>query len=230
MPPHERAWRHPSELGPPAHEPTTASGRLLIVSTAALGLLLVGVLAIVATPPGDAEVATSATPATVEAASAGLASSPAIPFAVPVRPVVVPVAAAGLGLTSHAVAGRAAQRDGQTIDAVLPTGEPVRAVVMAIADQAGIVVVSIPAVATSATYALAPAAAELAPSDTVEVLGLDPAVLSVAALAEAAVADGTPVTDAAGMLIGLCRRDPSSRQTLIVVTDEPLVAAIDETD
>lgn len=226
MPPHERPWRHPSELGPPAHEPTTASGRLLIVSTAALGLLLVGVLAVVATPARDPEVAG---PATAEAASSGLASSPVIPFAVPLRPVVVPVAAAGLGLTTHG-GGRADARDGQTIDAVLPTGEPVRAVVMAGADDDGIVVVSIPAVATSAIYAVASTAAELGPRDTVAVHGLDPGVVSVADLTEAAVADGTPVTDADGSLIGLCRRDPSSRQTLIVVTDEPLVAAIDGSD
>ena len=43
MPPHERPWRHPSELPAPAHEPPTRGGRLLIVVTAAVGLVLVGV-------------------------------------------------------------------------------------------------------------------------------------------------------------------------------------------
>jgi hypothetical protein len=58
LPPHEREWRHPSELPAPAHEPPTRAGRLLIVATGAIGLALVGVLAIRMTPgrtpPGDA--------------------------------------------------------------------------------------------------------------------------------------------------------------------------------
>ena len=50
MPPHERAWRHPSELPAPPHEPPTPGGRLLIVVTAAVGLALVGVMAVRMTP------------------------------------------------------------------------------------------------------------------------------------------------------------------------------------
>ena len=50
LPPHERPWRHPSELPAPAHEPPTRSGRLLIVTTAAVGLALVGVMAVRMTP------------------------------------------------------------------------------------------------------------------------------------------------------------------------------------
>jgi hypothetical protein len=49
-PPHERAWRHPSELPAPPHEPPTRGGRLLIVATATVGLALVGVMAIRMTP------------------------------------------------------------------------------------------------------------------------------------------------------------------------------------
>jgi hypothetical protein len=50
VPPHEREWRHPSELPAPPHEPPTPGGRLLIVITAAVGLALVGVMAIRMTP------------------------------------------------------------------------------------------------------------------------------------------------------------------------------------
>ncbi|CAN5616786.1 hypothetical protein BH24ACT5_BH24ACT5_29210 [soil metagenome] len=50
LPPHERSWRHPSELAPPAPEPTSRSGRVLIVSAATLSLLLVGMMALSMTP------------------------------------------------------------------------------------------------------------------------------------------------------------------------------------
>jgi hypothetical protein len=50
LPPHERAWRHPSELPAPRHEPPTRGGRALIVATAAIGLSLVGMMAIRMTP------------------------------------------------------------------------------------------------------------------------------------------------------------------------------------
>lgn len=50
LPPHERPWRHPSELAAPAPEPASRSGRLLIVATATVSLVLVGVLAVTMTP------------------------------------------------------------------------------------------------------------------------------------------------------------------------------------
>jgi hypothetical protein len=50
LPPHERPWRHPSELAAPPPEPTTRSGRVLIISTATVSLLLVGALALAMTP------------------------------------------------------------------------------------------------------------------------------------------------------------------------------------
>lgn len=64
QPPHERSWRHPSELAAPVAEPTTPAGRVLIISTATVGLVLVGVLALLMTPDrvdqaGDAVVSSS---------------------------------------------------------------------------------------------------------------------------------------------------------------------------
>src|ERR1700752_2211352 len=50
LPPHERPWRHPSELGPPPHEPTSTTGRVLIVTSATVSLILIGLLAIAVTP------------------------------------------------------------------------------------------------------------------------------------------------------------------------------------
>ena len=50
LPPHERSWRHPSELPGPPPEPATRGGRLLIVAVGTVGLVLVGVLALTMTP------------------------------------------------------------------------------------------------------------------------------------------------------------------------------------
>ena len=64
LPPHERSWRHPSELPGPPPEPATRGGRLLIVAVGTVGLVLVGVLALTMTPrradqAGDAVVTTT---------------------------------------------------------------------------------------------------------------------------------------------------------------------------
>jgi hypothetical protein len=50
LPPHERSWRHPSELPGTPPEPATRGGRLLIVAVGTVGLVLVGVLALTMTP------------------------------------------------------------------------------------------------------------------------------------------------------------------------------------
>ncbi len=50
MPPHERAWRHPSSCPRRRTSRPLPGGRLLIVATAAIGLALVGVMAIRMTP------------------------------------------------------------------------------------------------------------------------------------------------------------------------------------
>src|SRR3954465_14340925 len=53
LPPHERSWRHPSELGPPSPEPTSTSGRVIIATAATLSLLLIGLLVVSMTPGND---------------------------------------------------------------------------------------------------------------------------------------------------------------------------------
>lgn len=80
LPPHERTWRHPSELAPPPLEPPTRGGRVLIISTATVSLLLVGVMALLMTPdrartPGDAEAIETDIVTFVPAADAGAAGA-----------------------------------------------------------------------------------------------------------------------------------------------------------
>ena len=71
LPPHERTWRHPSELGPTALDVPAGGGRLLAFSTGAVTAVLVAVLVVSFSPKRSAAPsAISAT--TVPAASVQL--------------------------------------------------------------------------------------------------------------------------------------------------------------
>jgi hypothetical protein len=223
LPPHERPWRHPSELGPPAHEPTTTSGRVLIVTTAALGLLLVGVLAISMTPER------AASPETAASMISGLRTVPPPAAARDQPPLVTPLGEAGWGVTTmSAVRGRSGRR----IEARLPSGETVDVEIVAVDRSAGLTVVSLPAVEG---YELA--AAEPGPSDTVLVNTDPPLVVTMHELAALDVDEATPVLDEAGDLIGLCTREddgvalrtvntmPDDRATTTVATTRPPATA-----
>jgi len=63
IPPHERQWRHPSELAPTAADiDTPTNGRALILATGTTALLLVAVLVVAFSPPrSSAPSAVSAT-------------------------------------------------------------------------------------------------------------------------------------------------------------------------
>lgn len=52
LPPHERQWRHPSELAPTADslEPSSAKSRILVVSSGAVAAVLVAVMVLTVTP------------------------------------------------------------------------------------------------------------------------------------------------------------------------------------
>jgi hypothetical protein len=76
VPPHERTWRHPSELGPTALDVPAGGGRLLAFSTGAVTAVLVAVLVVSFSPKRSAAPsAISAT--TVPAASVQLRANTA---------------------------------------------------------------------------------------------------------------------------------------------------------
>lgn len=196
MPPHERSWRHPSELGPGAdHEPTTAGGKALIVTTATLGLLLVGVLAIAMTPDR------SSSPEAVASTISGLRQEPTSAAALeqPALPMVTPLGDDGWGVTTmSALAGRSGR-----VAVRLPSGAEVEAEILTTDRSTGLTVVSLPA---SAGYDLA--MDEPAPTDTVLVHGDPPRTVTMTELAALDVDEATPVLDADGDLIGLCTQEP----------------------
>lgn len=196
LPPHERPWRHPSELGRAVHEPPNAHSHVIMVSTAALGLLFVALLAVAVTP-GDG----------------------------PSQGVVVPLEH-GLALMTQPEDEPV--RGGETVVGALPGGVRVTALVVAADD--GLVVVSLPAAAGRA-YDMAPTGGDdPSPHDTVQVHGHELATVTLAALRELDVADGTPITDADGRLIGLCVEDPASGATTMMVIDQARVDALDGSD
>ena len=83
LPPHERSWRHPSELGPTRHDVVDDSkGHLPAFAFGALAVLAVAGLLIAMTPrPASNPIALSATtmpPATVRAPAVSTAAAPAV--------------------------------------------------------------------------------------------------------------------------------------------------------
>ncbi|MET0143259.1 MAG: hypothetical protein ABW328_00495 [Ilumatobacteraceae bacterium] len=195
LPPHERPWRHPSELGPPEHEPTTNGGKALIVTTATLSLLLVGVLAIAMTPDR------SAAPEAAASTISGLRSAPAGAAALdqPPLPMVTPIGHDGWAITTmSALAGHSG-----SITARLPSGSVVDVEIVSTDRGAGVTFVSLPEVAES-SYELADT--EPAPSDTVLVHGDPPRVVPMVQLVGLDVDEATPVLDDAGHLVGLCTK------------------------
>ena len=192
LPPHERTWRHPSELGPPAHEPTTTGGRVLMISTATVGLLLVGVLVLTMTPRrSESPVAASSTISALRSApSAAVEQPPALPLVTPVGD--------GWGVTT---ADAVAATDGELVEVRLVSGDVVDAEVMGTDPAGAVTVVSLPADPDAEHLELA---AQPGPTDTVLVQTADPIVVTMDELGSLDVDEATPVLDDRGRLVGLC--------------------------
>lgn len=225
LPPHERPWRHPSELGPPEHEPTPGSARLLIVTTATFGLVLVALLAVAVTPSSTTSTDGPPTVAAVRAVPASLVHlGPEV-----TAPMVAPVGQGGLALTTAAaVRGRRAE-----VTVRLPSGEAVEAAVMSVDEHRELAVVSLPESVPTETFAVVTDTRPLVPADTVLVHSAEPVVVAVGSLATLEVSEGTPVSDGQGNLVGLCTLDEASAQPLLAdvdLTPDELVAAIVESD
>jgi hypothetical protein len=203
LPPHERPWRHPSELGPPEHEPTSTRGRVLIVTTATLSLLLVGALALSMTPgQGPGPIAVGSTTAEASTRPAALEQ--------PGLPMVTPLGDEGYGVTTAGAAGGSRAR----MAARLPSGAVVDVYIVRRDEASGVTLVSLPT--RTSGYELA--ASRPAPSDTVVVQAREPIVVAMVDIAGLDVAEGTPVLDDQGDLVGLCTWDADTITVMTVST------------
>ncbi len=175
---------------------------MLIVTSATVSLILIGLLAIAITPDrAPTPIAASSTINELGSRSvpAAIASSVALTATTrPSLPVVTPVGDEGWAVTTwEAVAGETGW-----MDARLPSGEVVTVEVVGADQAAGLVVVTLPPSTGTAGYELAANRPE--PSDTVYVNGSQPRVVTLLDLAYLEVEEATPVLDGAGALIGLC--------------------------
>ena len=165
---------------------------MLIATTAAVSLLLVGLMVVSMTPER------TGSPETASSTSAGAARSTPAALQRPGLPVVTPLGAHGLAVTTlgavDGVEGRLRAR--------LPDGAIHMVTLLATDADTGLAVVELPAAARVDGYDLADE--EPAPSDTVLVNGRPPVVVPMADLADLDVEEGTPVLDGDGNLVGLC--------------------------
>ena len=192
---------------------------MLIVTSAAISLVLVGLLALAVTPDH------AASPIAGSATAVGSPSPRSFPVAIAsssalttarlddLLPVVTPVGDEGWAVTTwEAVAGQT----GWT-DARLPSGEVVEIEIIGKDPAAGLVVVTLPA----ATEGYRLAADRPGPSDTVYVNADEPKVVTLDDLVSLDVEEATPVLDDAGALIGLCTGDGRDGTTLMTVDTMP---------
>jgi S1-C subfamily serine protease len=253
LPAHERAWRHPSELGGAGWthiEPPITIGRGLLITTGAIGgLLSLAVLwamlpsagrgglssptVVTSTANNQSGTVTTIRPETLVATSLDprvpsttlrtAASSPPLSEAstttaeVPVETVgnqgselvEAPPVAVGIGDSLLITTARAVE--GQTsITLTGADGQPHDATVVMVDPKLGLAVLSADAAAMTTSYGIGPTAS---PGDVVTVLGDTPTSANVAVDASghltldkwaASAAEGTPVINADGLLVGMC--------------------------
>jgi hypothetical protein len=207
-PPHERSWRHPSELAPPAPDPPTRSFRIAAAATGAAGVALVGLLAVVITP-GVAPVTVSSSTIT----PAAFATSPA---SLTVTTAGFPVAVAPSGERRVAlVSANMTATDGvRTVGESQTTvwlSDSVTAQGLLMAEVGGIAVVEF----DDDTEARAMGVTEYMvatsiPGDGDQVTTMIddvPHILTLGEIAALGLEPGTPVFDGEGRLVALCDHD-----------------------
>jgi hypothetical protein len=242
LPPHERAWRHPSELAAAEREAfrteaVPASTRVFAVVTGTLGLLAIGVLILSASPRRqESPVAISATTTPVSVAEAGSAGSnaggiaaigrfasdddddaEATPEAVP------PALATPIGDGRSALMTRLSTGgvEGDAFDVRLTSGPVVTAAVVDTTAD-GLVVVTI----VDPDQSGHAVAGDLPHDDEMVTILTDPPItILFGDIATVGVDEGTPVVDADGDLIGLCTRAGDGATDVVDVTGQIPVAS-----
>lgn len=226
LPPHERAWRHPSELAAEERdafrsEQPSASIRVAAMASGAVGVLMVGVLVMIASPDrGAAPIAVSATttapaleqttntrPAAVRLPVAGTATTtvPATVFVIAATPIDDGRFAL---VTRMAVDG--AEND--VLDVVTPSGRIVDGWVVDEVGDALVVELAEP----EPEHGHAIAASAPADHEIVTVMSDPPRDIALADVGELEVDEGTPVLDGDGEVVGLCSHDRESGLTRLV--------------
>jgi len=192
-PPHERSWRHPSELPPPTPEDPTSGLRALAVVTGLCGLVLVTVVALAITPTSSSVTVNDSSPSAAVRANVAAVSSGST-AETPISVVIVRVAG------SDAAAG------GRTAMTVWLSGDvPADALMMfEVADVAIVRLIDTDVAETAdyVQYQLADAVPDT--EDRVIVAMDDPVEVSLGAVASLGAEPGTLVIDDDGHLVAVC--------------------------
>lgn len=231
IPPHERQWRHPSELAAEERaqaraEPMPIASRAVALATGSIGLVALAVVFLVMTPARQAApVAVSATtnpvaePAGTAESSATIVAARRTESEVPTStsPVMRAALATPIGSGEYAVVLRASLgADGEMPDLVLPSGRVTSGEVMGDAGDSGEAVL-----VHLADREPGHEVAERRPDgdDVVTVMTDPPISVALDDLDEVEAADGTAVVDAAGDLVGLCSDRGGSTDLVEVAAD-----------
>ena len=224
LPPHERTWRHPSELAAEERalivaEPSSRNARILALTTGTLGLLAVGLVLITITPKRvDSPIALSAstTPARVASgAPAAIASS--VSDRSGLRSETASVLATPIGDGRFALVTRASVSGSSdtVIDVRLPSGRTSAGSIVTASNGAVVVALE------SSEPGHEIATHRPADRDMVTVMASPPITVAYDDVDTLAVDEGTAVIDDDGHLVGLCsRRDGSRNVRLIEVSAE----------
>lgn len=231
LPPHERTWRHPSELAAHEHavarsQTATATTRAFAFTTGTLGLLAVGLLMVAVTPSRTAApVAISATTTPTgndggTAPAATATSSIRNPVALRNRSdlLATPIGEGRFALvTATDVATMPRPADvGEAVQVAVPSGTTHDARIVGLAGDT--VLVELERSEPGVALAEHPPAGH----DVVTVLAEPPVTIVLDDLATLVVDEGTAVLDRAGGLVGLCTRGDGD-ETRLVVVDGKLV-------
>ncbi len=176
---------------------------MLIVTTATLSLLLIGLLALSMTP------GRGGSPAAVEATTARPTTHLAA-LEQPPLPMVTPLGDEGWAVTTSGAVG---SRVG-IMAARLPSGDVVDVEIVRRDTDSGVTLVSLPQL----THGYELAASSPGPSDTVVVHGVEPQIVPMVEVSGLEVAEGTPVLDDQGALVGICTKVASGISVMTVST------------
>ncbi len=231
LPPHEREWRHPSELA--AEERASAraealpvSSRVFALTTGTAGLVAIAVLFLLVTPQRQAQpvaVSASTSPAARSApvdldsaativAVRGSAADAAIESVSVEAALATPIGSGRFAVMLRASLGSG---DGDEVDVVLPSGRVTSgSIVDDTADTGDAVLVQLD------DHEPGHDVAEHRPHerDVVTLMASPPLKVALADLDDVDVADGTAVIDAEGHLVGLCTGRSNGGVRLVDVT------------
>jgi len=234
IPPHERTWRHPSELAAAERaelsaQPVSHSTRVFALTTGTVGLVAIALLVLTVTPSrSSSPVAVSAS--TTLASTADLA--PAGPTIAGVRRSANTDGAVRSGTTVHALATpigtgdyavvSRASLDGvdvtSTVDVMLPSGRLAAGQVVQTADDAVLIALD------QAEPGHEVAGHRPHDREVVTVMASPPITVAYADIGGLHVAEGTAIIDDAGDLVGLCSGDEDGAGTKVVEIDAELAA------